>query len=262
MIPKIIHQTWKSKTDFPDNFYYGHSSFKQLNPEYKIQLTDDDDNLKHILNLTPTLIDIYKQFPREIYRVDFIRPILLYFFGGIYADMDFLCLKPLNKYDDLSGVILGRMGSNPDFVGSIPNAIMASSPKEIFWMYFLAEIVKVCGLADKQYFDTNKKHGPESITGPTRLRESVLNYQYNKQSCIDSALEFMNKFSISIGEYASSDITLLAAHIWYPINWNDALHQYWRYNFLGNKKLLTTEEASKLFPNSEVVTYWAHSWGS
>ena len=56
--------------------------------------------------------------------------------------MDFKCLKPFNKLLDIDysnyDVILGIMGEDPEFLDSIPNALMISKPKCDFWLYVIS----------------------------------------------------------------------------------------------------------------------------
>ena len=59
-------------------------------------------------------------------RVDAVRYFFLYHFGGLYVEMDAECLRPVAPLFQSGDVWLGRMGSNPAFAHSIPNAIMAS----------------------------------------------------------------------------------------------------------------------------------------
>ena len=138
IIPKRIFQTWKSKTALPENFAYWRSTFIDKNPGYHFDLWDDADNRAFIAGHFKWFLPVYDNYPAEIYRADIIRYFYLYVFGGLYADLDTQCVKALDNVLDRSGVVLGRMGTDPTFVHSIPNAVMASSPREEFWLYVIA----------------------------------------------------------------------------------------------------------------------------
>ena len=61
-------------------------------------------------------------------------------FGGVYADLDFESIRPMDQYLEGKQLILGRMGNNSNFRHSIPNAIMASVPGHPFWINVLGQI--------------------------------------------------------------------------------------------------------------------------
>ena len=128
MIPDILHQTWKSKTDIPEQFRLWRQSFAALNPDTEIRLYDDADNRALLAGTFPGLLPIYDSFPAEIFRCDYIRAIYLYKYGGYYADLDFQCLAPLDALEKWKGdVIVGQMGTDDSHRHSIPNAFMASA---------------------------------------------------------------------------------------------------------------------------------------
>src|ERR1700722_2016380 len=130
MIPAIIFQTWKSKVSLPPIFARWSATFKCMNPDYSYELWDDEDNRRFIERDFPWISRIYESYSAEIYRADIIRYFYLYAFGGIYVDMDTKCVRSLDSLRELADVIVGRMGDDPEFAHSIPNAFMASSPKQ------------------------------------------------------------------------------------------------------------------------------------
>jgi len=231
VIPKIIHQTWKSK-ELPENFSYWSKSFAEINPGYDHRVYDDNDNLEIVEKYFPRLVEFYTSLPKEIYRCDFVRAVYMYIFGGIYADMDFHCLRPLDeicKHD----LVFGRMGTDNSFPHSIPNAFMASRPQEIFWLWYIQLMVDTWMDAQR----SGQNHYPELITGPVVLKKAIDLYKKNH-----------------------TRITLLPGHVLYPINWNDSLHQMFRSNMMQEKKIYSTEKMQQLFPSSIAVTYWSHTW--
>jgi mannosyltransferase OCH1-like enzyme len=64
----------------------------------------------------------------------------LHRFGGVYADMDFESIRPMDEYLKGKQLILGRMGDDHNFGHSIPNALMASIPGHPFWIKVLEYI--------------------------------------------------------------------------------------------------------------------------
>src|SRR5437016_13659698 len=109
-IPAIIHQTWKTKTGLSERHALWRASFQQANPGFSHPLYDDADNLALVAERAVSLLPAYQVFPLEIYRVDMVRTLYLFFFGGFYADLDFQCLRPFDKYRAMPHLLFGRMG--------------------------------------------------------------------------------------------------------------------------------------------------------
>lgn len=254
-IPNIIHQTWKSKTELPENFTKWRNSFLELNPSFIHNLYDDDDNRTLIIKHLPELLPLYNSFSREILRVDFVRAIYLFFYGGIYADMDVQCLKPLDAYLNLRGVYLARMGTDKQFEHSIPNAIMASSKDCGFWIFYILNIIHIL-----QNYDDEVT--PEYITGPVVLRDSVLKFNND----IELAKRMIHKFiidlklSLDITKMDFLPVNIFENDIWYPLNWNDKIDQITRKKVILNEVFPDRHTAAIMFPNSEMVTYWTATW--
>lgn len=254
-IPSVIHQTWKSKIELPENFAAWRNSFLELNPNFTHSLYDDDDNRNLIIKHLPELLPLYNSFSREILRVDFVRAVYLFFYGGIYADMDVQCLKPLDVYLNLSGVYLARMGSDKHFEHSIPNAIMASSKDCGFWIFYISNIIHIL----QNYHD---EVTPEYITGPVVLRDSVLKFNSDVELAKKKIHKFIIDFKLSldITQMDFSPVNIMENDIWYPLNWNDKIDQITRKKVILNEVFPDRHTAASMFPNSEMVTYWTATW--
>ena len=97
MIPKIIHQTWKTK-NLPVNFKKYSSTWKNFHPIWDYKLYDDNDCLAIVKKYFPQFLDTYLNLPIPVMKADMFRYMILYQFGGLYADIDAEALKP---FDDL-----------------------------------------------------------------------------------------------------------------------------------------------------------------
>lgn len=247
-VPKTIFQTWKSKTDIPNNFAYWSGTAALVNPKHTHVIWDDADNREFIETHYPWFLPTYDAFPAEIYRADAIRPFFLYHHGGFYADMDVEFLRPI---DDLignaSGVFLGSMGVNPAFEHSIPNATMASSPGEEFWLLTMALMME------------QSSSRPEYVTGPVMLKRAYDMYmgEYDTRPVQDS----LARMRSLVGATAKkSPVYLLSGNIFFPLDWNDKIHDQFRREMLKGGELLGRETVLSLFPASVTATYWTHSW--
>jgi FkbM family methyltransferase len=249
-IPACIFQTWKSKVEFPPNFSYWLSTFDTLNPSFEHIIWDDEDNRNFIASHFEWFLPSYDTYPREIYRADAVRYFFLYTFGGLYADTDVECLRAFDGLIAGGDLLLGRMGNDPDHPHSIPNAIMASKPKQEFWlfvMWLLMETAKQKGL-------------PEFITGPVLLKSAVDLYLARDPQWVSSVIQGMiRRLPPELHpEKKSSNIHILPSREWFAVDWTDPIHQRLRRQVL-NGALLSEEEKKELFPHSSMVTYWTHS---
>ena len=253
MIPPILHQTWKRKTGLSPRHEFWRSSFVTLNPGFQHPFYDDADNRAVVERFTPTLLPVYQSYPAEINRVDFVRALYLFFFGGFYADLDFQCLNPLSKYCALNEVVFGRMGVENDFVHSIPNAMMASPQFDGFWIFYLRHMVRLRSQAVA---------GVEEQTGPVALRQAILDYVKDHKAAREAIGAFLDEHPMTFdrARLCFHPVRILPCRVWYPIDWSDNLHQMFRQKVLGEGLLLSTEEARRLFPMSDAVTYWEHGW--
>ena len=226
--PKIIFQTWKSKTDIPDKFRYWSNTWKEYNPTYEYVLWDDNDNREFVSTHFPWFLATYESYDVEIKRADAIRYMFLYTYGGIYADMDFECLQPfdslLEKYAEYD-IILGSMESDLSLwhiTNNVPNAIMISKPGSSFWIRVL-----------KRMEEKGGKGRPEEQTGPIVLKEV---------------------YAMAWGY----SIKLLPSHILYPISW--VTNEKERQDSLNSDVTSLTQTMKARYPDSYAVTYWTHSW--
>lgn len=104
MIPPLIHQIWlDSKDDHagPPSKYLVPDfcpSFKTHNPEFQYRLWTMAD-VKELLD-RPDLSrcrEFFHSLRLHIERCDFSRYIILWLFGGVYVDLDFRALRPLDN---------------------------------------------------------------------------------------------------------------------------------------------------------------------
>ena len=71
-----------------------------------------------------------------------VRPLILYRYGGVYADLDSQALKPMSQLLEGARVLLAQMGNDTEFDQSLPNAFMASTARHSFWMQFVRQIAR------------------------------------------------------------------------------------------------------------------------
>jgi hypothetical protein len=256
-IPRIIFQTWKTRA-LPANFSHWSATFRSFNPQHVHILWDDADNREFILEEFPWFMPYYDGYPREIFRADIVRLFFLFHYGGLYADLDTQCLEPLERTLGQAELVLGRMGLDAQFEHSVPNAMMASTPRQLFWPLAIAmamERFDACGGPTAL-----RAVGPERLTGPILIKDAVDYYSVSTEEAVRARAEPVLRHLDDPAGIRAGRITLLEPTAWYPLDWNNPLHDWFRREMLARRYIPTPRQARSMFPKSALVTYWTHSW--
>ncbi len=134
-IPKIIHQTApRDRSKWKEEWFKCHDTWVNTfeSPEYVHILWFDEDLDNLIKDHFPWFKSIYDSYDSIIKKVDIARYFILYKYGGIYADMDYLCTK--NFYDLLPQDKISISESPWKNNEYIQNALMISPPENDFWL--------------------------------------------------------------------------------------------------------------------------------
>ena len=127
MIPTIIHQTWRTG-EIPERWKDYQASWQREHPGWAYRLWTDQANRELIATRYPWFLSTYDAFPRDIQRVDASKYFIIYTYGGVYADLDCECLKPLDPLLADGGAVVSRTRD-----GVIDCAVFASSIRHPFW---------------------------------------------------------------------------------------------------------------------------------
>lgn len=97
-IPKIIHQTYRSK-ELPPEIFEIVEGFRSLNPDWEYRFYTDEDILDYIQkNFDEDILTAYLKI-NPVYgaaKADLFRYLVLYKEGGVYVDIKSTCIYPLN----------------------------------------------------------------------------------------------------------------------------------------------------------------------
>lgn len=113
MIPRILIQTWKDRR-LPEQFKTWVNTWKMHCPNFKYLFFDDRDCFRLVYKYYPEYLDLYESLS-PIGRSDMFRYLALHHYGGVYADIDTICLKNIVPLLDLfpTSVITGFEYNNP-----------------------------------------------------------------------------------------------------------------------------------------------------
>ena len=128
MIPAIIHQTWKS-SEVPVRFAAPAASWRAMHPSWEYRFWTDEALDTFVRDEYPRMWALYHSYPEQIQRVDAARYMLLHHFGGVYADLDVECVRPLDPLRAHAVVLPSTtpLGLSNDLMMAVPgHAVFAS----------------------------------------------------------------------------------------------------------------------------------------
>ena len=112
-IPKIIWQTMKSNY-VPHVLKEFANTWIEKNSEYEYRFCDDDDIIGFLKNHFPHYLEGYKKIKYGASKADLWRYLIIYEYGGVYADMDCKCLNPLRQWINPDSEYVTQLGSFKD----------------------------------------------------------------------------------------------------------------------------------------------------
>ena len=223
VIPKLIHQTWKN-TEIPINLRKFQQSWQYHHPDWEYRLWTDEDNRQFLETNYPWFLEIYDGYTKNICRVDAARYFILMHHGGVFIDLDFECLRPLDSLLKNKQLVLG-LEPHEHVMLPQPQArklkhivcpsLMASRPGHSFWQ-------DVC-----QYLVENQ-HTLEVLdaTGPFLLTRAYDSYS------------------------AKNSINLVKPKLFYPATKFDC----W------NGKLKNSKFRQQIAKKAFAIHHWEGSW--
>lgn len=135
-IPKIIHQTWKFEND--EIVKKSKNSWLKHHPDYKYYFYTDHECHNFVKNFYPQYFNTYKNL-KIIEQVDIWRYLVIHKYGGIYADIDTICIKNISSLLLNNNIVVGIEYDSPIqylqwFFASVPkNPIFIELVNEIIY---------------------------------------------------------------------------------------------------------------------------------
>jgi Glycosyltransferase sugar-binding region containing DXD motif len=131
-IPRIVHVTYKSRDQLPDDWKSSLQQWEALHPDWEIRFWSDKDLAEFVHVYYPEMEDFWLSYKYMIQRVDSVRYMILHHYGGLYSDLDIYPATSLDKlllqWEDAGKNVLLAESLN----SGITNAFMASAPGSTF----------------------------------------------------------------------------------------------------------------------------------
>jgi hypothetical protein len=194
-IPKTIMQTWKDNISLNTNMKKAIQTWKDKNPNYIHNIMYDKD-CKYFLKkyFTEDVLQAFNTIKSGAGKADLFRYCYLYIKGGIYVDVDNICIKPLDEWlkndDKFVGIldlpckVPGKF-FNKHF--SIHQSFIAVEPgnKSMWYAFKLTtyNILNQVKPISKANYLPQSMHPIIKISGPKLLADAIvmsLNNKFNK----------------------------------------------------------------------------------
>lgn len=178
-IPKVIHQTWKSREDIPETVRPWMESWVRLNADWEYWFWTDDDMRSFIAEIFPEYLSLYDGYENQYYRADAFRYFVLFAYGGLYADLDMECLRPLASHLDTDDCVISQEPlEHAHFLSHLgpilaSNALMACRPQHPFFAYVISGL-------DSSYRGYFRNVDILHATGPFMLTKAYLDYYHEE----------------------------------------------------------------------------------
>jgi mannosyltransferase OCH1-like enzyme len=181
MIPLVLHQTWKTH-EVPAPAEALRQGWRRHNPEFAYRFYDDAACRAVVAEAFGHWLDHYDRLPFGVMRADVFRYAVIFRQGGVYADIDMECLKPI------APLLRGRRGvlsveahlgrTRQQELGyplpvQIANCVFAAEPGHPFF----ADAVARC-FARKDGGAGATLDDVEDVTGPRMLTRLLFSGRY------------------------------------------------------------------------------------
>ncbi|MBE9184731.1 hypothetical protein IQ270_08375 [Microcoleus sp. LEGE 07076] len=130
-IPQIIHQIWIGNRQISSKLQEYQKTWREQHPHWEYKLWTNEE-VKNYTFVNEELKFLFDQALTIGERVDVLRYDILYQYGGIYADCDCICLKPLDVfvycYDFFAGMF-HPMFATMETAVFLQNCLIGAKPK-------------------------------------------------------------------------------------------------------------------------------------
>lgn len=220
---KIVHQTWKTESLEGTPYHPAwKASWREVYPGWASHFWTDELNDRLVKEAYPDYHYRYSIMEKGVVKADLARLFYLHYYGGIYADMDFIalrnCEEVLRPHRCL--VFCEMNHDHPDH--RYPNAMMfAGEPGNDFLL----------ALIEEAFLDwADGETWVEALFGPVRLKRALEKFR--------------------------PDFVKLPSDYWYPHVWGNPASTE-KANRLDWADVGELREA---YPDSYAVTPWTHHW--
>jgi len=174
-IPNLLWQTDKTK-DLSMRAIETSNTWVNLNPEFSCFLLDDRDIELYIQKYWPSdYLEMFRALPIGTMKADLWRYLVIASEGGVYSDIDSVCLKPIREWpwpQDAQHVLLIDLDCDPGQFCQWTFAATPRHPAMLHVCYFVLQQWKKRGI----FLETDGKIDVLRITGPKIFTKALKSY--------------------------------------------------------------------------------------
>jgi tetratricopeptide (TPR) repeat protein len=142
-IPHLIHQFWDHEV--PPDIERFMQSWRRLNPGWEVRLFDDQQAREMLARTMPSaVLAAYRRCAEPAQRADLFRLALLAQHGGVYADADDRCLRPLDEFLPAGAELVLYQ----EDLGTLGNNFLAVAPGDLVMLRALQLAVEAINRGD------------------------------------------------------------------------------------------------------------------
>jgi hypothetical protein len=161
------------------------NSWKLLNPDYQVKIYNDSDCLDFVTTFYPQYKFVYHHL-KSVRRFDFIRYLIVYHFGGIYAESDVTCKVPIQDWglEESATFFSGAecVGCNDIGLQAI-QWTFGATPKHPILEHVIHNVV-ANSMKHKDFYERfGKLNKVIHMTGPSAFTDGINAYLMEREAC-------------------------------------------------------------------------------
>lgn len=186
-IPRIVHQTYKSHA-LPGDVQRMVDTWEDKNPGWEIRLYNDSECLGFVRSSFPEYLDAYLALPKNVKRADFFRYMVVLLHGGVYADSDTECKRPLDSVISSKDKMLAGWELEFGTEQEAAQRTYARTRQVLQWVFaaipghpVLREACDQIAENAEKHFSTNTEYDTLERTGPGMFTDIVLKHAFDPE---------------------------------------------------------------------------------
>ncbi len=170
--PQTFHQIWLGSKPIPRSLRGYAQTWRDKHLLWAFELWDNARSNTLVRERYPHLWPLYMSLPYLTQRVDVIKYLVMYEFGGVYIDFDCECLKPIDSlltHPVCIGLEPRDEVLHREFTVFLGSAYMSAEPKHEFFKATIARCEEQLRLLTPRWEELGKYHYVMETTGPTLI---------------------------------------------------------------------------------------------
>ncbi len=171
-IPRILHQTWRTNA-LPRLFQRCRDGWLARHPGWEHRFYDDAGCLALVRSRGARWVELHDRLPTAIQRADLFRYLVVESHGGVYADLDMACYRPVDALIEGASCVLSIEAhltrERQRELGyaaprQLANCVFGAAPGHPFLRALLARIADLDRLEVRTDADVEDSTGPRTLT--------------------------------------------------------------------------------------------------